>query len=146
MSVPGRYLSGFPVSPKELVTFLSGISKPVKLLCGPAAKFGFGMSGGKQVTKTDVVKNVFDIIANGDGEIVISELLKNHLNAEKINPALCRKNPHAIKNFAIKGAAIVTQQSSHVIQMNPDESQKVSYTIIPAMSQHSASKALTLSS
>jgi len=109
MSVPGRYLSGFPVSPKELVTFLNDISKPVKLLCGPAAKYGFGMSGGKQVTETNVVKYVFDIIANGDGEIVVSELLKNHLNTEKIDPALCRKNPHVIKNFAIKGADIVKQ-------------------------------------
>jgi len=109
MSVPGRYLSGFPVSPQELITLLNDVLKPVKLLCGPAAKFGFGMSGGKQVTETDVVKNVFDIIANGDGEIVISELLKNHLNTEKINPTQYRKNQHAIKKYAIKGAAIVKQ-------------------------------------
>ena len=90
MSVPGRYLSGFPVSPKELVTFLNDVSKPVKLLCGPAARYGFGMSGGKQVTETDVVKNVFDIIVNGDGEIVVSELLKNQLNSEKIDPSYAK--------------------------------------------------------
>jgi radical SAM superfamily enzyme with C-terminal helix-hairpin-helix motif len=109
MSVPGRYLSGFPVSPKELVSFLNDVQKPVKLLCGPAARYGFGMSGGKHVTETDVVKNVFDLIVKGDGEIVVSELLKNHLNSDKIDPSLCRKNPHAIKNFAIKGAVIVKQ-------------------------------------
>jgi radical SAM superfamily enzyme with C-terminal helix-hairpin-helix motif len=109
MSVPGRYLSGFPVSPKELVTFLNNISKPVKLLCGPAARYGFGMSGGKQVTETDVVKNVFDIIVNGDGEIVVSELLKNHLNCEKIDPSLSRMNPQVINNYAKKGAMIVKQ-------------------------------------
>ena len=56
MSVPGRYLSGFPVSPYELVSLLRDVSKPVKLLCGPAARYGFGMSGGKHVTETSVVK------------------------------------------------------------------------------------------
>jgi radical SAM superfamily enzyme with C-terminal helix-hairpin-helix motif len=67
------------------------------------------MSGGKPVTGTDVVKNVFNIIAKGDGEIVISELIKNNLNSEIIDPSLCRPNPKAIKNFAVKGARIVTQ-------------------------------------
>ena len=109
MSVPGRYLSGFPVSPHELSFFLSGISKPVKLLTGPAARYGFGMSGGKQVTGTDVVRSVFDIIVTGDGEIVVSELLKNSRSIEKTNPLLCRSSQREIKDFAVRGAAIVTQ-------------------------------------
>lgn len=109
MSVPGRYLSGFPVSPYELISLLNDISKPVKLLCGPAARYGFGLSGGKRVTETDVVKNVFNVIATGDGEIVVSELLKNKLNIETIDPSLCRSSPHAIKDFAVRGATVVTQ-------------------------------------
>jgi radical SAM superfamily enzyme with C-terminal helix-hairpin-helix motif len=109
MSVPGRYLSGYPVSPNELVSFLNSISKPVKLLCGPAARYGFGMSGGKSVTGTDVVQNVFDIIAKGDGEIIVSELLKNNLKSENIDPSLFRSSPQMIKNFAVKGARVVTQ-------------------------------------
>jgi radical SAM superfamily enzyme with C-terminal helix-hairpin-helix motif len=109
MSVPGRYLSGFPVSPNELVSFLSHISGPVTLLCGPAARFGFGMSGGRSVTGTDVVKNVFDMIVQGDGEIVVSELLKNKLNSEAVDPSLCRSSPQAIRNYAVKGAPIVLQ-------------------------------------
>jgi radical SAM superfamily enzyme with C-terminal helix-hairpin-helix motif len=109
MSVPGRYLSGFPVSPYELVSLLQNVTKPVKLLCGPAARYGFGLSGGKRVTRTDVVKNVFDIIVKGDGEIVVSELLKNKLDSETIDPSRCRSSPQAIKKFAIRGAAIVTQ-------------------------------------
>jgi radical SAM superfamily enzyme with C-terminal helix-hairpin-helix motif len=109
MSVPGRYLSGFPVSPHELVSFLTTVSKPIKLLCGPAARYGFGMSGGKPVIGTEVVKNVFDLIASGDGEIVVSELIKNNLNTENIDPSLCRPSPQAIKNFAMKGARIVMQ-------------------------------------
>jgi radical SAM superfamily enzyme with C-terminal helix-hairpin-helix motif len=109
MSVPGRYLSGFPVSPNELIMYLNTISKPIKLLCGPAARYGFGMSGGKSVTDTSVVKNVFDIIATGDGEFIVSELLKNKLNSDAIDPSLCRPNPQVIKDFAVKGARVVTQ-------------------------------------
>jgi radical SAM superfamily enzyme with C-terminal helix-hairpin-helix motif len=109
MAVPGRYLSGFPVSPHELVSYLSGMSKPVKLLCGPAARYGFGMAGGRPVTATDVVTHVFDLIVKGDGEIVVSELLKHKLNSEKIDPSMCRTNPHEIKDFAIRGATIVRQ-------------------------------------
>lgn len=109
MSVPGRYLSGFPVSPYELVSLLNDISKPVKLLCGPAARYGFGLSGGKRAIETDVVKNVFDAIVTGDGEIVVSELLKNRLNIETTDPSLCRSSPRAIKDFAVRGATVVTQ-------------------------------------
>jgi radical SAM superfamily enzyme with C-terminal helix-hairpin-helix motif len=109
MSVPGRYLSGFPVSPQELVTLLSQVSKPMKLLCGPAARYGFGMSGGKHVTGTEVVQNVFDIIASGDPEIVVSELLKNNLHSEHIDYTLRRPTPHSIQKFAVNGARIVTQ-------------------------------------
>jgi len=109
MSVPGRYLSGFPVSPYELVSLLSNLSQPVKLLCGPAARYGFGMSGGKSVKETGVVEDVFDLIVNGDGEIVVTELLKNNLKKETIDPSLRRSNPHVIKNFAVKGAAVVKQ-------------------------------------
>lgn len=109
MSVPGRYLSGFPVSPHELVSFLSGVTTPVKLLCGPAARHGFGMSGGTQVMGTDVVKDVFDVIVDGDGEVVVSELLKNRFNSERIDPSLCRTDPSTLKGFAVHGAAIVSQ-------------------------------------
>ncbi len=109
MSVPGRYLSGFPVSPYELVSLLSNLSQPVKLLCGPAARYGFGMSGGKSIKEIGVVEDVFDLIVNGDGEIVVTELLKNNLKKETIDPSLCRSNPHVIKDFAVKGAAVAKQ-------------------------------------
>jgi radical SAM superfamily enzyme with C-terminal helix-hairpin-helix motif len=109
MSVPGRYLSGFPVSPNELVSILGGMSKPLKVLCGPAAQHGFGMAGGKEVRETDFVKDVFDLIVKGDGETVVFELLKNKLDVEKVNSSQCRKNASAIRNFAVKGSLIVCQ-------------------------------------
>jgi radical SAM superfamily enzyme with C-terminal helix-hairpin-helix motif len=109
MSVPGRYLSGFPVSPSELVSLLTDVSQPVKLLVGPAARFGFGLSGGKPVRETRVVEDVFDLIVKGDGEVVVSEVLKNNLNIDAVDPCRCRSNPSAIQEFARKGASVVRQ-------------------------------------
>ena len=109
MSVPGRYLSGFPVSPNELKSFLSSLNKPVKVLSGPAARYGFGISGGRRVRDTRVVEDVFDMIADGDGEIVISELLKNNLVIDTTNSSLCRSNPSTFRNFAVHGSQIVKQ-------------------------------------
>ncbi len=108
MSVPGRYLSGFPVSPNELVSFLGKIHRPVKVLTGPAARYGFGISGGKKVTDIRVVEDIFDGVFDGDGEIVVSELLKNNLDIDRIDTSLCR-NLTSIKEIAIRGASIVQQ-------------------------------------
>ena len=74
MTVPGRYLSGFPASPNELVKIMHELRKPLKILSGPAARYGFGMSGGKKTRDADSVKDAFDLIAIGDGEIVLSQL------------------------------------------------------------------------
>ncbi len=109
MSVPGRYLSGYPISPNEIISILHGLNKPIKVLTGPAARYGFGISGGKQVRETKVVKHVFDIIANGDGEIVIVDLLRNNLKISDIDPSKCRSKPNAIRNYAIFGSNIVNQ-------------------------------------
>ena len=106
MSVPGRYLSGFPASPNEINSLMKALPKPIKILSGPAAKYGFGVSGGR---KTREIKDVFDLTIEGDGEIVISELLKNGLNIDKVDPSECRKNADQIKDFAIKGSEIVKQ-------------------------------------
>jgi radical SAM superfamily enzyme with C-terminal helix-hairpin-helix motif len=109
MSVPGRYLSGFPISPNEILSILNNLRKPIKILAGPAARYGFGMSGGKQVIDTKIVKYIFDIIADGDGEIVIADLLSKNLKTDDTNPSLCRETPSTIKNYAIYGSKIVKQ-------------------------------------
>ncbi len=104
MAVPGRYLSGFPASPNEIVSIMDNIPKPLKVLTGPAAKYGFGLSGGK---KTRRVEDVFDLTVAGDGEIVISNLLKNNLKIEKIDITECRENASNIRDYSIKGSKIV---------------------------------------
>jgi radical SAM superfamily enzyme with C-terminal helix-hairpin-helix motif len=106
-SVPGRYLSGFPASPNEIISIMKNFKKQYKILCGPAAKYGFGISGGIKTRDTDSVKDFFDLIIKGDVEIVLSQFLKSSFNLEKINSTDCRKNAGVIRNFAIKGASIV---------------------------------------
>jgi len=109
MSVPGRYLSGFPVSPSELVSFLNGLSSPLKILCGPAARYGFGISGGKKTRETYFVEKVFDLIVKGDGEIVLSALLKNKSDMDKIDSLKLREHASDIRDFAVMGSSIVCQ-------------------------------------
>ncbi len=109
MAVPGRYLSGFPVSPREVITILGPLIKPLTILCGPAARYGFGMMGGKQTKDTSMVGEVFDLIVTGDGECVLSEILANRHHIDSIDPSRCRADAHTIASYAIKGAEIVTQ-------------------------------------
>lgn len=113
VSVPGKYLGGYPASPFELVKLLNDIQKPVKVLCGPAAKYGFGISGGKKTKDIDFIKNSFDIIAKGDCETIIYNFLKNKQNINDIDTNECRKKASTIRDFAIIGAKIVTQHPNY---------------------------------
>jgi len=105
MSVPGRYLSGFPASPNEIKTLMENTSKSLKILTGPAARHGFGMGGGK---KTRFVEDTFDLIISGDAEIVIFDLLKNNLDVDKVNEKQTRRNGEEIQPYATLGSKIVT--------------------------------------
>ena len=105
MVVPGRY-HVFPVSPCEISTIvLPWFKKPLKILCGPAAKHGFGVEGGK---KTRNIENLFDAVIKGDDEVVIYDLLKNNLKLDQIDLKKKRKKSSDIREFAIKGSRVVT--------------------------------------
>lgn len=109
MSVPGRYLSGYPISPNEIISIMNKLYTPFKILCGPAGRHGFGLAGGKKTRETDFVKDYFDLIVKGDSEIVISNLLKYNLNIDEITASECRKNAHEISSFSQIGSNIVNQ-------------------------------------
>lgn len=107
--VPGKYLSGYPVHPKELIRFFSSLEKPMKLLCGAAARYGFGLSGGKKTTDLQDLQPIFDGFITGDSEIVISNLLKQNFDVTKIDLAKTRTSAQDISTFSKKGANIVNQ-------------------------------------
>lgn len=109
MAVPGKYLSGYPASPNEILSIINNCPNPFKMLSGPAARYGFGISGGHKTKEISSLNDSFDIIAKGDGEIIIYEFLKNKLSYDKIKTDLYRENAHSISDYAILGAKIVTQ-------------------------------------
>ena len=98
-SVPGRYLSGYPASPREIESIFSNLIHPKKILCGPAAKYGFSTGGGKKPIE---IERVFNYVVKGDPEIFIYNFLDGKID-ERIN----RKNSRSIYNYAKNGAGIV---------------------------------------
>lgn len=106
-AVPGKYLGGTPASASEIVRLLGGVERPVKVLGGPAAKFGFGTAGGRRAVA--VPEGVFDIVATGDVELVVSQLIAERLGVERVTPDERRENASQIRDFAIYGAEIVRQ-------------------------------------
>jgi len=109
MAVPGRYLCGYPVSPGELYRLLGPLRGPLKLLCGPAARFGFGMSGGKKTQYMNSDTMVFDALITGDPEIVITDILNKEDQIQDIDVSNKRKNALEISSFAVNGAQIIKQ-------------------------------------
>jgi radical SAM superfamily enzyme with C-terminal helix-hairpin-helix motif len=106
MVVPGRYLAGHPANPSELAAFLNDV-KAVTMLCGPAARYGFGVSGGRSTQTT--AKGAFDLIVQGDPELAVQSLLEHDLALDHIDPSRCRSSPDEIRSYAIRGAPIVVQ-------------------------------------
>ncbi len=105
MSVPGRYLSGYPLGPNETKKLITEIKKPIKILTGPAAVHGFGTGGGQQ---TRNINQYFDINITGDPEIVIKNLYEKQFKTKNIIFNKKRKKPEDIQNFANKGSKIIT--------------------------------------
>ncbi len=108
MHVPGRYLSGYPVSPGELQRFLPRISGPVKVLAGPAAQRGFGLAGGKRSVDTSTLSHLFDVITVGDGEAVLPEVLSRLPMIDSVDSSRCRTQD-MLHDSAVKGASVVSQ-------------------------------------
>jgi len=107
--VPGRYLSGNPLSPREIIEYFSQVSKPFKILCGPAARFGFGMAGGESTRFPAEISDIFDMIIKGDPDYVIHQIITEGMNIDSIDPNMCHHSLDELAEYAIKGSNIVTQ-------------------------------------
>lgn len=109
ITVPGKYLAGYPASPQEIKRIVEVLKKPKKILCGSAATYGFGTFGGKYTQDVQIINSLFDAIIKGDPEIVLSDFLLSGKKIHEISTDLTRKNASEIKRFAIKGSQIVRQ-------------------------------------
>jgi radical SAM superfamily enzyme with C-terminal helix-hairpin-helix motif len=107
-SVPGRYLLTYPASPQELVKYFNNI-RCVKILCGPAARYGFFTTNNLDINKIILKKNIFDLKIKGDCEVLIPDIIENINNLDNIDVNKTRYESHEIYEYSIKGSKIVKQ-------------------------------------
>jgi len=115
VTVPGKYLGGTPIGLRELEEWFRIITKPLKILVGPAAKFGIGEEGGRIAELPSRVKENFDFIVKGDPELFIYELLT--LGEEKASPYVMREDYTLTNEFAIIGSKIVEQHPNYGLNL-----------------------------
>lgn len=111
--VPGKYLGGRPITFGELIRWPSLLNKPLRVLVGPAARFGFGTEGGEIAIHPKTFENIFDLVVKGDPEMVIFELVREKLSTENVDPFIIRDDYSMTSIFSIKGSLIVTQHPNY---------------------------------
>ncbi len=107
--VPGKYLGGVPITLEELVRWPVLSDKPIKVLGGPAARFGFGIEGGMLAKPPEFFEAYFDVVARGDLEVIVADLLRENLRVERVDPYRRRRDYSEIAEYAVRGARVVTQ-------------------------------------
>ncbi|MEM4699971.1 MAG: radical SAM protein [Candidatus Nezhaarchaeales archaeon] len=107
--VPGKYLGGEPIKLRELKELPGLAEGPLKVLGGPAARFGIGLEGGRVAKLPTEVEHAFDLIVTGDLEVVVSDLLREGLNVDSVDPSRLREGFEAVDGKAVRGARVVRQ-------------------------------------
>jgi radical SAM superfamily enzyme with C-terminal helix-hairpin-helix motif len=114
VAVPGKYLGGTPGDLREIAHYIKMISKPVKVLGGPAAMFGCGVEGGELAERPDkMISSLFDVVVGGDVEVAVSQLVKEKLVESKIDREAKRNGTHEIAQYAVRGAEVVKQHPNY---------------------------------
>ncbi len=111
MIVPGKYLGGTPISPREARVLFSDsrlVDTP-KLLVGPWARFGCGLEGGRLALSPDALSPPFDYIVTGDPELVIYNALTERGDFSAVSLDTSRASAREIEPFLVRGAQIVRQ-------------------------------------
>ena len=104
--VPGKYIGGKPASAEELALWGSLIDGPLKVLAGPAARWGMGLEGGRAAYPPGYFKGRgFDVLVSGDPEEYAYELAL--YGEERASPYRVRENYDKVNRFAVLGARIV---------------------------------------
>ncbi|MCS7097137.1 MAG: radical SAM protein [Candidatus Methanomethylicia archaeon] len=111
--VPGKYIGGEPITRSEVIKIGTLVKKPIKILCGPIAKYGFCAEGGKKAEPLDNVINLYDLIVKGDIEVVLTDLINQDLNVDKVDPNASRSNYDIVREVAVRGARIVQDHPNY---------------------------------
>jgi len=111
--VPGKYISGEPARLEELIRWPALIDGPVKVLGGPVARYGYGVEGGKTAVPPSRFEEYYDLVATGDVEMVVYDLVRERLQVEMVNPRKLREGYELVDEFARRGARIIEQHPNH---------------------------------
>ena len=111
--VPGKYLGGEPIKKEELLLWSRLLERPIKVLGGPVARFGFGEEGGKIAVPPSAFEHEFDLLVSGDLELAVYELVREGLRVDRVDPEARRESYRDVGRFAIKGAKIVSQHPNY---------------------------------
>ena len=113
VAVPGKYLGGSPATLKDVVEVGKRIFTPIKLLCGPAARFDFGREGGRTALPSDLVSGLYDLIVKGDPDKVVMDLVDAKLDVDAVDPLKTRGSEAELGEIAVRGARIVVQHPNY---------------------------------
>lgn len=104
--VPGKYIGGRPATAEELASIASSLEGPLKVLVGPAARWGMGPEGGSAGYPPSFFKSHgFDVLVSGDPEEYVYDLVK--YGEEAASPRAVREDYSKVNRFAVLGASIV---------------------------------------
>ncbi|WP_243637270.1 radical SAM protein [Aeropyrum pernix] len=110
--VPGRYIGARPAEPEELIMWAKIIDGPLKILAGPAAKWGLGVRGGSIAYPPWKFKREgFNVLVTGDVEEYFLDLAL--YGAEKADPGRVREDYSIVDKVAPLGARIVKRHPSY---------------------------------
>jgi radical SAM superfamily enzyme with C-terminal helix-hairpin-helix motif len=119
VSVPGKYLSGKPITFSELKRYSKYFPNALKILCGPATMYGIGEEGGKSSKSISHLMKNFNLIIQGDVEIALYQDFNNLIEKSKANYSenglllfYNREEINDITNIAIEGAKILKQHTN----------------------------------
>jgi radical SAM superfamily enzyme with C-terminal helix-hairpin-helix motif len=108
VTVPGKYLSGAPATARDATSIPGYIKSRHTIICGPAARFGFGRGGGTATEIPRDLEALYEFVVSGDPECVLRELMANGFN-QKTDTDTVRRRANDVNRCAAKGAQIIRQ-------------------------------------
>ncbi|MEM1548944.1 MAG: radical SAM protein [Candidatus Methanomethylicia archaeon] len=113
VSVPGKYLGGTPITKDEVLKIGFLVSKPIKILGGPLARYGFCGEGGKRAREISEVNDLYHLVVKGDIEVVLTSLFTENLDIDKVDSNLTRSDYELVREVSIRGARIVKEHPNY---------------------------------
>ncbi|MCE4599396.1 MAG: radical SAM protein [Desulfurococcales archaeon] len=110
--VPGKYIGATPVTYEELIEWARIIRDPYKVLVGPAAKWGLGVSGGvKAHSPKEFRRAGFDVVVVGDVEEYFLDVAR--YGVEKASPYKTRSDYRLVDKVSVIGSRIIRQHPNY---------------------------------